>query len=79
MGMKIKSSFSSIDDILNSIKSQVEETPEIFTSQNEGKEILVNCPVCNDKKVAVIIEDGKCRCNDCNTEFKLNLDVNFTK
>lgn len=76
MGMKIKGEFN-FDGILDKIVSKVEENPEFITDNNVGKEFKFNCPVCEDAKVATFLEGGKCKCNDCGNEFKLNFDVNL--
>lgn len=75
MSIKIKSSFKSTESILNNIKKEIEKSPEIFTDQNSGKEMDANCQICKEKVTMTIITGGKCRCNKCNNEFKLDLDI----
>lgn len=74
MGMKMKGGFN-LDGLFDEIKSKVENNPEILTSQNLGKEFKFNCPICEEERVATFTEGGKCKCNDCNNEFKLNLNA----
>ena len=75
MGIKIKTNFKSVDNILNDIKKEIEKNPEIFTDQNKGKEIEGSCPICNEKVKMTILLGGKCRCNKCNNDFKLDMNV----
>lgn len=74
MGFKFESNFN-LDGLLDEITTQIENDPEIFTSQNIGANIQNICPVCECERTFEIIEDGKVKCLECETEMKLELEV----
>lgn len=73
MGMEFK-----IDTkgIMEKIKKQIEQKPEILLKQNTGKTIDAVCPKCGANGI-LVTSSGVGECNSCGANLKIEMDVTY--
>jgi ribosomal protein L37AE/L43A len=62
-------------DNLKYLEKYLKNNPEVILEQNIGNTIEYECPVCKTVEKIKIISKDKGRCQKCNNEMEIELNI----